>query len=45
MIKSNELKGRQMSKGDNINDIIDHKLFSEKDIHDMCVGWNSAYCD
>ncbi len=37
MIKSNELKGRQMSKGDNINDIIDHKLFSEKDIHEMCV--------
>ena len=26
-----------MVKGDNINDIIDHKLFSEEDIHEMCV--------
>lgn len=26
-----------MVKGDNINDIIDHKLFSEDDIHEMCV--------
>ncbi|WP_308556814.1 hypoxanthine phosphoribosyltransferase [uncultured Lactobacillus sp.] len=26
-----------MVKGDNINDIIDHKLFSEEDIHQMCV--------
>ena len=26
-----------MVKADNINDIIDHKLFSEDDIHEMCV--------
>lgn len=26
-----------MAKSDNINDIIDHKLFSEDDIHNMCV--------
>ena len=26
-----------MDKADNINDIIDHKLFSEDDIHEMCV--------
>lgn len=26
-----------MADGDNINDIIDHKLFTEEDIHNMCV--------
>lgn len=26
-----------MTKSDNINDIIDHKLFTEEDIHQMCV--------
>lgn len=26
-----------MPKSDNINRIIDHKLFSEDDIHNMCV--------
>ncbi len=31
------MKGRQMPKSDNINRIIDHKLFSEDDIHNMCV--------
>lgn len=27
----------KLVKADNINDIIDHKLFSEDDIHEMCV--------
>ncbi|MCT6904217.1 MAG: hypoxanthine phosphoribosyltransferase, partial [Lactobacillus sp.] len=26
-----------MPKTDNINNIIDHKLFTEEDIHNMCV--------
>ena len=26
-----------MAKGDNIDQIIDHKLFTEDDIHEMCV--------
>lgn len=31
------MKGSYMPKSDNINNIIDHKLFTEEDIHNMCV--------
>lgn len=31
------MKGRYMPKNDNIKNIIDHKLFTEDDIHQICV--------